>query len=255
MKKISLFFILLFSSSLLFAVTTSSASLTLSGYKNSLTVDSMFIIDVKFMDTESVLINTTGDYDLTNTIQSNVEIKKAFTVTIYSNLKEYANANVQMTFTPFINQNDTSKTVPVKYTFTKDSFSPVEGDSDIYAHKGDEFVHVYMRYTPGLTFKNASGNSITSLTVNNTTTATLSQTIDMVEYKLYGSNDDWTDNNGGIPVWRDANDVPIATNVLPGFATRMLSTKAYFGLTVTNVNSFEADTKYIANVTLTVVAP
>ena len=261
MRKAFLFIILFFSASVLFANMTSTASLTISGYKNQLTVDTLFYADVKFLDSESALINTDSELDLTNTLQNNTTLQDAFTVTVYSNLNlTHHSQDIQMTFTPFINQSDNSKTVPVTYNFTKDPISEVEADSSIYAMYSQNggtavLTEVEMKYTPGMTFKNSSGSSITSLNVSSTTTAKLSMTIDTVKFRKIGAADWSTNSSGAIPVWRDAEGTPIATDVLPGMTTSVIALKAHFALSVSNYSSFASDTKYIANVTLTVVSP
>lgn len=261
MRKALAFIILFFSVSTLFAKITTTSSLTISGYKNQLTVDTLFYADVKFLDSESALINTDSELDLTNTLQSNTTLEDAFTVTVYSNLNlTHHSQDIEMTFTPFINQSDTSKTVPITYNFSKDTISEVEADSSIFAMLtqgggNPTLTEVEMKYQPGMTFKNEDGRSITSLTVNSTKTASLSMTIDTIYFRRVGESS-WTPNTSGvIPVWRDSAGTPIATDVLPGMTSSVITLKAHFDLSVSNFNLFAADTKYIANVILTVVSP
>ena len=261
MRKALVLIILLFSSSVLFASMTTSASLTISGYKNQLTVDTLFYADVKFLDSESALVNTDSELDLTNTLQNNTTLQDAFTVTVYSNLNLTNHSqDIEMTFTPFINQSDPTKTVPITYNFTKDAISEIEADSSIYAMYSQNggnstLTNVEMKYQPGMTFKNSSGTSITSLNVSNTTTASLSMTIDTVFFRKVGESEWKTNSTGVIPVWRDSEGTPVATDVLPGMTRSVITTKAHFALSVSNFNLFASDTKYIANVTLTVVSP
>lgn len=261
MRKALVFMILIFSASVLSARMTSTASLTISGYKNQLTVDTLFYADVKFLDSESALINTESEHDLTNTLQNNTTLQDAFTVTVYSNLNlTHHSQDIQMTFTPFISQSNPSETVPVTYSFTKDNISEIQADSSIYAMYSQNggaatLTEVEMKYTPGMKFKNSSGTSITSLNVSSTTTATLSMTIDTVKFRKVGASDWSTNSSGAIPVWRDSEGTPIATDVLPGMTSSVITTKAHFALSVSNFNLFAADTKYIANVILTVVSP
>ncbi len=240
----------------LFASTSASGTLQLSGYKNNLSNSGLFLIDVKYLDSNSLVQNVPTDVDITSNLKSNTTLSNAFAVTILSNLRYEVDVN--MTFTPFINQTDSSDTVPVTYNYSSDSISDIEGETTIYAYltygRRTYLTSMLMKYGAEMSFTNSNDREVTSLSVNNTTTATLKLSIDSVYFKESDSSDSWNDNGTTVPQWRDSNGEIIETDVLPGFSdSQMFTGKSYFTLSVSDTSDFKSDTKYIATVVFEMV--
>ncbi len=226
----------------LFAETkTGNSSFRVSAYKNSELPKLDYKITISNYASSSIT-GFTNEYDVSSKLTSNnLSFQKALVVTIQSNMK--LDIPVLISFSPFISQKDSSKTVPVKYTFTKDTPQAVEAQEWIWCNGSRE----YFRYTPELTLTDSSGSTVTSISTGSSgATATLTHSVPKAEIKRTGLFSYW-DDYGGMP------NAPGDT--LPGFrGEQALTSTGYFKLSIDSddYNNMAANVDYEATISLTI---
>ena len=257
MRRILLVFIILILSilPLVADATSATTSMRVSAYKEDPMPDLEYSIKVYYQAVENEITGITQIFDITEKINKEttyMSVGSAFRIDISSTYKNPI--NVEMYFTPFVNQRDTSKTVPVSYTRTG-GFSSVAGSTNVYSSEDRKYM--YYRYTPGLVFTDSNNNTIATLNSNNTsatinvtevgTTVTMTQNIAKIEKR----------KNRSSGTWSETTVMPSTTGqTIPGFGTtQSLSTVSYFTLQISDDdynNILEANVDYIATVRLTV---
>ncbi len=239
------FIILLFTMLMLFcifpATKTENTSFRVSAYKDAKLPDMNYTITISNYESSSIT-GFLNEYDVSNKLTSrNLSFNQALVVTIKSNLSESIPVNIS--FSPFVNSKDSSKIVPVTYTFTKGSMQRVEAND--YYNYGYSNYRKY-RFTPDMTLTNSSGSAVSSITASSAnTTATLTHSISTIQYKSYGNNQ-----------WTTTTTMPnTQSGTLPGFGTnQVLTSTGNFALSISNTDyaSMAANIDYVATITLTI---
>lgn len=223
--------------------TTENTSFRVSAYKDAELPDLDCTITISNYESSSIT-GFTNEYDVSSKLtSSSLSFSNALVIIIVSNLK--LDIPVQITFSPFVNQKDTSKTVPITYSFTKGSLETVEADAWVsIRNKYGYNDYYYYRYTPGLILTDSSGTSISSISTGSSgTTATLTHTIAKVE-RIEGLS------------WKTVDSLPAQNgNTLPGFRNKQaLTSTGYFALSISSSDytDMAANIDYEATISLTI---
>ncbi len=229
--------------------TRENTSFRVSAYKDAELPNLDYKITISNYESSSIT-GFTNEYDVSSKLtSSSLSFSNALVVKIVSNLK--LDIPVQITFSPFVNQKNSSNTVPITYTFTKGSLEAVEADAWVslrnYSGYNDYY---YYRYTPGLILTDSSGTSVSSISTGSSgTTATLTHTIAKVErkdsYNYYGS-------------WETVDSLPAQNgNTLPGFRNQQaLTSTGYFALSISSTDyaDMAANIDYEATISLLITS-
>ena len=245
MRRIFAVFILISMMAILFAdTTTETTSFEMSAYLDAELPDLDYTITVSNYETSSIT-GFTNEYDISDTLtSSSLSIASALVITIESNL--VSEIPVEITFSPFVNQKDSTDLVSIKYTYTTGSFSTVQGSNKINNGKNS----YYYKYTPGLTLVDSSDTTISSgstfTTGTSGETVTLTHYIATIQYKKSGFGGSWT-----------TTTMPSGYTTLPGFADgQVLTTTAYFALSLESdaYDNLAANIDYAATIVLTITS-
>lgn len=253
MRRILLVFIILILSvlPLVADATSATTSMRVSAYKEDPMPNLEYSIKVYYQNKANEITGIAQVYDITEKINKEttyMSVGSAFRIDISSTYKNPI--NVEMYFTPFVNQRDTSKMVPITYTLSGNVGTQTVGGSTNVTVSNQTYRY---RYTAGRNWKDSEGNEITSLLVTESgTTATLTQYVAKVEsryLRTYGWTSSWTS-------WTESTMPTVGGEVLPGLGSNQsISTISYFNLQISDDdynNILEANVDYIATVRLTV---
>lgn len=225
---------IIFASCLFADVTTDSATLNVSAYKETAIPSMSYTITIKDFNSSN-LTGVTTVLDISNKMKTSRTLEEAFTITINSNLK--ASIPIVIEFSPLINQEDAAADpIPVTYTMTKGTLTEVQARNPVTVNRKSYYYY----YTPaiGLT------NNATTVDVNGTSTSTT-----------------LTHSVGSIRRWRNnsyENNVPMPSttgSTLPGFTNgQVLTSSAVFNLVIDEVeyNNMPANVDHVATVKLTI---
>ncbi len=253
MRRMALLLIttLIFASCLFADVTTDSATLNVSAYKETPIPSMAYTITIKDFN-NSNLTGVTSVLDISNKMKTSRTLENAFTITITSNLK--TPIPVVIEFSPLINQEDaTADLIPVTYTMTKDTLSQVIGTKRIRVNNSNNVVtnggtRYYYAYTPAIAL---TGNATSVVADVDGASTTLTHSIGTI--KRTTSNTTTNFNNNATTVNTVPNDS--STSVLPGFASgQVLTSSAKFNLALDedDYNDMAANMDYYATVKLTI---
>ncbi|MCF0238039.1 MAG: hypothetical protein HUK24_05525 [Sphaerochaetaceae bacterium] len=249
MKKISLIlFIILISLVSIFAVTETknfniSAFNQYSSYDQFIPTKASFLITIKNNDDDVVLNGST--VDITKKIDNSRTINNAFAVILTSNYNKNSIV-VNLEFTPFVNQSDSTDKIGVTYNYSLETPQYSVGSVKINNC-------AYFRYLP----KSYLTNNVTSVSVPSSTTTqsiNLFFAVDKREERnatwnpTWGSSE-WTNIQQNTSNWEKQNET------LPGFASEdFISTTSNFSMTIneTEYNNMDVSAQYLASVKLTV---
>ncbi len=255
MRRIFAVFILISMMAILFAdTTTETTSFEMSAYLDAELPDLDYTITVSNYETSSIT-GFTNEYDISDTLtSSSLSIASALVITIESNL--VSEIPVEITFSPFVNQKDSTDLVSIKYTYTTGSFSTVQGSNKVNSGNSS---YSY-RYTPGLTLVDSSDTTISSgstfTTGTSGETVTLTHYIATIQYKKSGGGGKGGQGGSGSTSWTTTT-MPSGYTTLPGFADgQVLTTTAYFALSLESdaYDNLAANIDYAATIVLTITS-
>ena len=222
---------------------TATTSQQISAYRYVMAAPSSYTITVTDLTTSNSEITGAGNvYNLSDALYANKEID-AFSITISSNLK--ASIPVTVVFSPFVNQNDPSKIVPVTYKYSLNPTPTYVQTANSTKESSNDYSYLY-RYTPSVSFSPS-----TQLTVNETSSLDMEQSVSSIS-RTRSNKNNWSPYDS-IP--SDYSNPSSAT--LPGLSnTQFLETTTKFKLSITNAayDAMSANVDYIATVQILVTA-
>lgn len=226
---------------------SASSSMEVSAFKEAPLPDIAYTITIKDHtqnQTGTAISGIASIFDVSSKISSNRTIDKAFSIYVSSNLKNSISIGVK--FTPLVNQDDKSITVPVTYKFSTSGLSQVKG-STYYQKTGRNYY--FARYTPSLKI---GGSTTGTYSIDQNTSYTL--VFNPAETIQTGTATQNNSNN--VRTWSNATAMPSTSgNTLPGFTgTNAVSGTANFGLSITesDYEALRANTDYVTTVTITI---
>ena len=231
MKKQILLITLLIASvfSLFAGINSDEGDLLISAFKETPPADANTTIKITGYNGDTTY-KINKSFDINDKVKNDaVSIDKAFTITITTNQAD--DISISLNFSHFVNQVDTTKTIPATYTFSHENYE------EVTTSKKDNY---YYKYTPVIAIDDQD------ITNGDSKSITTGKTVSFVQ-KI---NQQRKSSSSGTY----SNYTNTKTGTLIAISNKTVTSTSYFklDLTAANYNAMVANQEYVSTVKLTI---